>query len=424
MLPRPRRRYDAGMSDRPVNWAGNIEFHAVRVEHPRSLDELGSLVASNQRVRALGTGHSFNDIADTTGIMIRLDQWQTSMISGDGSITVAAGQRYTDIVGELHERGLALANLASLPHITLGGAVATGTHGSGDALRNLSAAVVGLRLVTGRGEALWLAQESPDFAGAVVSLGALGIVTELALRVEPGFEVAQQVRLAVPLDEIGASWDEVFGAAYSVSAFTSYVDGLANVWLKRRTDGRGSRSDWLGGRTAEQPIHPIPSVDPAACTPQLGEPGAWHERLPHFRADHVPSVGNELQSEFFVDRAEAPAALDALRGIAHIVGPVLHISELRTIRGDELWLSPAYGRDSVGFHFTWIRDVAAVLPVVAEVEKALLPLGARPHWGKVCTVDTAEIRARYPRAADFTALVRRLDPEGKFANRYTTTLFG
>jgi xylitol oxidase len=258
----------------------------------------------------------------------------------------------------------------------------------------------------------------------VVSLGALGIVTHLALRVEPAFEVAQEVRLGVPLDELAASWDEVFGAAYSVSAFTSYVDGLATLFLKRRTDGVGTRSGWSGGVAADRPVHPVPTADPAACTPQLGEPGPWHERLPHFRGDHTPSAGAELQSEYFVDRSDAPAALEALRGIGHRIAPVLHISELRTIKSDEMWLSPAYGRESVGFHFTWIRDPTAVLPVVSLVEGVLLPLRARPHWGKVYTVDAAEVVSRYPRAADFAELVHRVDPAGKFANASSTELLG
>ena len=414
----------SGAGEAPGNWAGNVVFQAVRLVRPGSTDELCSLVAATEKVRAVGAGHSFSALADTTGTLVRLDRLPPlfDIDMPNRRVRVGAGQRYTDVVGALHAEGLALANLASLPHVTVAGAVATGTHGSGDGLRNLAAAVVGLEIVTARGERVQLEAGSADLPGAVVSLGALGIVTHLDLRVEPAFEVAQGVRLAVPLDEVASSWDEVFGAAYSVSAFTSYVDGLAAVWLKRRADGRGSRTGWAGGRTAGAAVHPIPGFDPAACTPQLGVPGPWHARLPHFRADHVPSAGHELQSEFFVARAQAPAALEALRGIASRLAPVLQISELRTIQGDELWLSPAHGRDSVGFHFTWVKDMAAVRPVVAAVEEVLLPLGARPHWGKVCTVDAAEVARRYPRIDDFAALVRRYDPDGTFANAYTTAL--
>ncbi|MBX6751021.1 MAG: FAD-binding protein [Micromonosporaceae bacterium] len=412
------------MSPRLLNWAGNIEFQAVRLAQPASLDELRDLVVSSDRVRVLGTGHSFNALADTTGTLIRLDRLPMSIRIDESSATatVPAGARYAEVAAELHRAGYALANLASLPHITVAGAVATGTHGSGDRTRTLADAVVGVEFVDASGEVRRLSVGDADFPGAVVSLGALGVVTQLTLRIEPSFTVAQEVRLDVPLDAIAGAWDEVFGAAYSVSAFTDYASGTARVWLKRRMDM--PTPTWAGGRAADAPVHPVPGVDPVACTPQLGVPGPWHERLPHFRPDLVPSAGDELQSEYFVARADAPAALAALRGIAARVAPVLHIAEIRTIAADELWLSPAYGRDSVGFHFTWIRDAAAVLPVVDLIEEVLLPLGARPHWGKVWRADPASVVARYPRAGDFAALRQRLDPTGTFANAYTTALFG
>lgn len=412
------------MSPRLVNWAGNIEFQAARLAQPTSLDELRDLVASSDRVRVLGTGHSFNTLSDTTGTLIRLDRLPLSLSIDEASATatVPAGARYAEVATQLHQAGFALANLASLPHISVAGAVATGTHGSGDRSRTLADAVVGLEFVDASGEVRRLAAGDADFPGAVVSLGALGVVTRLTLRIEPSFTVAQEVRLDVPLDAIASAWDEVFGSAYSVSVFTDYASGTARVWLKRRTDMPAPA--WSGGRPADAPEHPIPGADPAACTPQLGVPGPWHERLPHFRADLVPSAGDELQSEYFVARTDASAALAALRGIGDRIAPVLHIAEIRTIAADELWLSPAYGRDTVGFHFTWIRDPEAVLPVVRLVEEALLPLDARPHWGKVWLADPASVVARYPRAGDFAALRRRLDPAGKFANAYTTALFG
>jgi len=412
------------MSPRLVNWAGNIEFQAVRLAQPTSLDELRELVVSSDRVRVLGTGHSFNTLADTTGTLVRLDRMPASVTIDESSATatVPAGARYAEVAAELHQAGFALANLASLPHITVAGAVATGTHGSGDRSRNLADAVVGVEFVDASGEVRHLSVGDADFPGAVVSLGALGVVTRLTLRIEPSFTVAQEVRLDVPLDAIAGAWDEVFGAAYSVSAFTDYASGTARVWLKRRMDMPAPA--WSGGRPADAPVHPVPGVDPVACTTQLGVPGPWHERLPHFRPDLVPSAGDELQSEYFVARADAPAALAALQGIGARVAAVLHTAEIRTIAADEMWLSPAYGRDSVGFHFTWISDAAAVLPVVSLVEEVLLPLGARPHWGKVWRADPATVVARYPRAADFAALRQRLDPTGKFANAYTTALFG
>jgi xylitol oxidase len=408
-----------------TNWAGNVAFQAVRVDRPQSIDELRTLVAAQPRIRALGTGHSFSAVADTTGVLVRLDGLPP-VIEVDpaaATVTVSAGLRYADIVEPLHRAGFALANLASLPHISVAGSVATGTHGSGDASRCLSDAVVGLTLVTATGELVRFERaSSEEFPGVVVALGALGIVTALTLRVEPAFEVAQTVYLDVSLDELATDFSAIFGSAYSVSAFTAYEGGVANVYQKARLDqGRGA---WVGERPAAAATHPIPTVDPAACTEQMGVPGPWHQRLPHFRPDHTPSAGAELQSEFFVDRSDAPAALAALRSVAGAVAPVLQISEIRTVCADDLWLSPSYGRDSVAFHFTWIDDLPAVLPVVSLVESVLLPLGARPHWGKVSTAPPAQVAARYPRLPDFAALARRLDPYGKFRNAFVDEMIG
>jgi xylitol oxidase len=154
----------------------------------------------------------------------------------------------------------------------------------------------------------------------------------------------------------------------------------------------------------------------------MGVPGPWHERLPHFRPEFTPSAGEELQSEWLLPRESAPEVMAAIRGLGDRIAPLLHISEIRTIRSDDLWLSPAQGRDSVAFHFTWYKDPDAVLPVVAELDAKLMPLGARPHWGKVTTAAPSDIVAAYPHVADFARLVRTLDPEGKFRNRFVDAL--
>jgi xylitol oxidase len=336
--------------------------------------------------------------------------------------TVSAGMRYAEVAAELHRQGLALANMASLPHISVAGSCATGTHGSGDVQRSLAAAVAALQLVGPDGDVRELRRDTdPEtFPGAVVALGALGIVTRLTLHVEPAFEVAQHVRVEVPLDEVASRFGEVFGAAYSVSVFTDWRSGEANVWLKQRTDQHGP--SWSGGRAAVGQTHPVPGMPPAACTVQMGVPGPWHERLPHFRPEFTPSAGEELQSEWLLPRESAPEVMAAIRGLGDRIAPLLHISEIRTIRSDDLWLSPAQGRDSVAFHFTWYKDPDAVLPVVAELDAKLMPLGARPHWGKVTTAAPSDIVAAYPHAADFARLVRTLDPEGKFRNRFVDAL--
>ncbi|MFI6391998.1 D-arabinono-1,4-lactone oxidase [Nonomuraea sp. NPDC050540] len=450
-----------------MNWAGNVTFGAARVHRPQSLDELRRVVAAAPRVRALGSGHSFSLVADTGHDLVRLDGLPPTVeIDAERSTaTVAAGLRYAEVAGHLHRAGFALANMASLPHISVAGSCATGTHGSGDGLRCLAAAVVALQLVGPDGDLVELSREhDPDvFPGAVV---ALGVVTRLTLEIEPAFDVAQRVRLDVPLEEVSKRFDEVYGAAYSVSAFTDWRGGKAEVWLKHRLDeersgdgrpegdsaergrteggrtGGGSAgsgraegragsgraegragSGWAGGRAAERPVHPVPGMPPESCTEQLGVPGPWHERLPHFRPEFVPGAGEELQSEYYLPREAAGKAFEAIREIGPLVAPVLHVSEVRTVRGDDLWLSPAYGRDTVTLHFTWIRDAAAVMPALAEVEERLIPLGARPHWGKLTTTKPRQISAMYERAPEFGRLARDLDPSGKFRNPYVDALF-
>jgi alditol oxidase len=406
-----------------TNWAGNVTFRAARVHRPTSLDELRRTVHGCRHVRALGTGHSFSDIGDTTGDVVLLDGLPPAVEidPARATVSVGAGTRYAELAVTLHRAGFALANLASLPHISVAGSCATGTHGSGDTQRCLAAGVAALDLVGPDGDLTTLRRGvDRDFAGAVVALGAVGVAARLTLDIEPAYEVAQTVYVEVPLDEIVARLDDVLGAAYSVSVFTDWR-GEASVWLKRRTDR--PVGVWTGAQPARHPVHPVPGLPPASCTEQLGIPGPWYERLPHFRVDHRPSAGDELQSEFYLPRDRARAALSAVRAIAERVAPVLHISEVRTVRADDLWLSPAYGRDSVTIHFTWVRDAEAVRPVLAAVEERLMPLGARPHWGKLSTVDAVDIVAGYERAADFAELAERYDPGRTFRNAFVDALF-
>ena len=400
-----------------ANWAGNLVYDAIAVHRPESVEELCALVSDRPRIRALGSGHSFSPIADSPGgDLLRLEGLpaEVTIDAAAGTATVAAGMRYAEVNAALQPTGWALANLASLPHISVAGSCATGTHGSGDGQRCLAAAVTGLELVGPDGTVSWIRRGQDGFDGSVVALGALGIVTRLTLEIEPAFQARQLVRLDVPLDEVAEDFDAVFGAAYSVSVFTDWRS--AAVWLKQRVDR--APGPWSGGRAAEVEVHPVPGQPAGFSTAQLGAPGPWHERLPHFRPEFVPGAGEELQSEYYLPRAAAPAAIAAVRELADLVAPVSHISEIRTVRADTLWLSPAYGRDSVTLHFTWIRDEAAVRPVLAAVERRLRPLGARPHWGKLTAMSADELAGCHERAGDFARLAAERDPEGKFGNRF------
>jgi xylitol oxidase len=403
---------EPGVPDR--NWAGNVTWSAARRHRPGSVDELRALVAGSDRVRAVGSRHSFNRLADTTGDLVAVDGLPATVDvdPARGTATVAAGLRYGEVAARLHAQGWALPNLASLPHISVAGAVATATHGSGAGNGNLATSVVALELVTADGGLTTVDRTDPRFPGLVVGLGAYGVVTRVTLALVPTFEVRQFVHLDLPREAV----DEALDSAYSVSLFTDWRGPRINqVWRKQRAD-QAPPPRWLGTTAADTPHHPVPGQPGDTCTVQLGVPGPWHERLPHFRLGFTPSSGAELQSEYHVPRASGGEALTALDRIADRIAGVLQICELRTVAADRLWLSPQYERDTLSIHFTWIADERAVAPVVAAVEDRLAPFDPRPHWGKVFGVPPETLAARYPRFADAVALATATDPAGVFRN--------
>jgi xylitol oxidase len=409
-----------------ANWAGNVTFRAGCVRHPESVAAVQELVAGRRRVHALGTGHSFSRVADTTGDLISVASLPVVMDlstgAGPPAVLVSAGVRYAELAGYLHQAGYALRNLGSLPHISVAGSCATGTHGSGDGNQGLAAAVSAMELVTAQGDLVRVSREADGdrFAGLVVGLGALGIVTSLTLDLVPDFAVRQYVYDDLPFRQLTENLPEIFASGYSVSVFTRWRDAAAaQVWLKLLASGRESAPPdprWLGARLADGPRHPIEGIGPQACTEQLGAAGPWHQRLPHFRPDFTPSAGAELQSEYLVPRQHAGAALAAINGIRHLVAPLLQVCELRTVAADDLWLSPAYQRDSLAIHFTWVREAGPVRQVLTVVEQQLAPLAARPHWGKLSCASPAVLAGLYDRAADFGRLRASYDSEGKFGN--------
>ncbi|MEU6532102.1 D-arabinono-1,4-lactone oxidase [Streptomyces sp. NPDC046928] len=411
-----------------TNWAGNITYGAGELHRPVSLDEVSALVAASPRVRVLGSGHSFNEIAEPgpEGVLLSIAALPP-LVDVDGAartVRVAGGIRYAELARAVHAHGLALPNMASLPHISVAGSVATGTHGSGVGNGSLASAVREVELITADGSAVRIGRGDPRFGGAVTSLGALGVVTALTLDLEPAFEVEQHVFTELPLAGLdAAAFETVMSAAYSVSLFTDWrAPGFRQVWLKRRTDQPLPEVPWAAPATEK--LHPVPGMPAENCTEQFGVPGPWHERLPHFRAEFTPSSGAELQSEYLLPRERALEALHAVDAIRDTVAPVLQTCEVRAVAADGQWLSPSYGRDTVALHFTWIEDTAAVLPVVRRLEAALDAFAPRPHWGKVFTTPAGELRSRYPRLDDFRALARDLDPKGTFANAFVRDVLG
>lgn len=414
------------MSQGPTNWAGSYRYAAARVLRPASVEEIQEAVAGGRRVRALGTRHSFTGLPDTDGDLLALDRLplQIEVDPGERSVGLTASARYGDLVDVLHRSGMALANLASLPHISVAGAVSTGTHGSGDANRSLAAAVRSIELVTADGALRTVRRGDPDFEGCVVGLGALGIVVRLVLDVEPAYEVRQTVFTGLGWDALAGHFDEITGSAYSVSLFTHWTDtAVEQAWLKSRAD-EPLAEDLFGAPPARQTLHMLPGGPPEAVTRQGGVAGPWHARLPHFRMEFTPSRGEELQSEYLLPRENAIPAFESLRGLAEAMAPVLQVCEIRTVAADALWLSGSFERDVVGLHFTWYREPEAVYAVLPRLEAALMPLGARPHWGKCFVASADEIAAAYPRLDDFRALRDRLDPDDKLGNDTLDTLLG
>jgi xylitol oxidase len=402
------------------NWAGTHEYAAPRIIPVASEDDVRSAIAGGGRVHALGTRHSFTDLPDTTGVLLDLAGLTGgfALDEGAGTVTVAAGTRYGELALWLDERGWALHNLGSLPHISVGGATATATHGSGDANGVLTSAVRGIRFVAADGAVHEVRQGDPDFAALAVGLGAFGVVVSLTLAVQPTYRARQDVYREVTWDAALGAFDDITGAGYSVSVFTRWEpDLLGDVWVKTRLDADDDPvPDALldGARVVEaNPLEGLPDL-----TELGGVPGPWLARLPHFRLDGKPSFGDEIQSEYFVARSDAPAALRAMRALAQSIRPVLFVSELRTAAADDLWLSGAYERDFLAIHFTWRNDPAGVRAVLPLIEEALAPLRARPHWGKLHLFDADAIARVHPRLAEARAVFERHDPEGRFTNAH------
>ncbi|WP_375401333.1 D-arabinono-1,4-lactone oxidase [uncultured Amnibacterium sp.] len=409
------------------NWGGNVTFTAPALIDATSVAQVRRAVASGGRVRAIGTRHSFNELADTDGTLVSVLDMPPDFHLDEhaGTVSFAAGTRYGAVAAYLVQHGLALHNTGSLPHISVAGAIATGTHGSGVDLGNLATAVRALELVGPGGDLRRIAAGDGDFAGSVVALGSLGVVTRVTLAVQPSYLIRQDVYEHLPWPVLLADVDAVVGAAYSVSVFLDWRgDTVRQVWLKRRVSSEDEpvADDLLGA--ARNPSATASIISPIDNTTPLGVARPWAFTLPHFRLDATPSAGDEIQSEYFVPREHAADALRAVREQAPVFAPHLLISELRTVAADDLWLSPANGRDSLAIHFTWRNDTPAVLDVLPAIEAALAPFAPRPHWAKVHTMAPQAVLETYPDLPRMRDLITRADPQGVFRNEHLDRALG
>ncbi|HEY0933110.1 MAG TPA: D-arabinono-1,4-lactone oxidase [Trebonia sp.] len=403
------------------NWSGNYQFTARGLIAAGTVPDVQRAVAAGGRVRALGTRHSFNDLADNGATLVSVTGIDPDPVIDEaaGTVTAGAGMSYGALASWLQARGWALHNLGSLPHISIAGAVATGTHGSGSRNQILSGALAAVDYVAADGELRHAGRPDEEFDGLAVGLGAFGIVVRVTLDIQPSYLVRQDGYPDVPWDRILADLEAVMSGGDSVSLFTNWSgESIRAAWVKRRIDTRaeaGVPEEFFGARRA---VGQLPFMDPPADNlTLLGVAGPWLERLPHFRVDSTPSNGNEIQSEWFVRRDQGARALEALRRRAHLIAPLLLVSEIRSTAADRLWLSGSYARETLALHFTWVNRPDEVDAVVREVEAALEPFAARPHWGKVNHVPPARLAELYPRLGDARALFEKLDPDGRFSNR-------
>lgn len=414
------------------NWSGNLTYATDRVHDAASVEDIRAVFRSEEKCKVLGSRHCFNSIADSRYNLLTISPANHAMEldAARRMVTVPGSVRYGQLAPELDAKGFALHNLASLPHISIAGACSTATHGSGEKNGNLATAVTALEFVSAGGDLVRLNAEDGDaFHGAVVGLGALGAITKLTLRVEPTYQVRQYVYEGMPLTQMREHFDDIEASGYSVSLFTDWQrQRISEVWVKARVDAAKpfpAPEEFFGAKLAKRDLHPIAELAAENCTEQRGVPGPWYERLPHFRMGFTPSAGKELQTEYFVPRKNAVDAILAVERLRDQVGPHLLISEIRTIAADELWMSPAYRQPSVAIHFTWKQDWPAVRRLLPIVEKELGPYRPRPHWGKLFAVPPAQLRAQYPRLADFVKLAEKYDPHGKFRNDFLNlNIFG
>jgi len=408
-----------------INWAGNITYGTEAIDGAATSDDVRRYVKAHERIKVLGTRHSFNGIADSADRFVAVSGLDDVSIDVDArTVTVGAGITYGQLAPVLHQHGWALHNLASLPHISVAGAISTSTHGSGETNGTLASAVSAIEFVSAAGEfeRLSRAKDGETFKGAVVGLGALGVITRVTLDVQPTYLMRQYVYENVPLADVTHHFDAIQASGYSVSLFWDWQRSRINaVWIKTRVDAAmtfNAPASFHGATRAAKNLHPIPELSAEHCTEQLGSVGPWHERLPHFRMGFMPSAGRELQSEYFVPRRNAVDAILSVETLKDQIGPHLLITEIRAIAADDLWMSPAFGRDSIAIHFTWKPDMVAVSRLMPQIERALAPYGARPHWGKLFTVTPATLRSIYPKLPAFVALAKQYDPRGKFRNAF------
>jgi FAD-linked oxidoreductase len=426
------------------NWAGNQRAAARRVVRPTGAADIAELVgaarAAGDTVRAVGAGHSFTGAAATDGIRLELptDGGPVSIDGAARQVTVPAGMPLHRLNALLAAAGLAMPNLGDIDRQTVAGAISTGTHGTGGRLGGLATFVSGLELVTGTGETVRCSADSdPDlFDAARVSVGALGVLTEVTLSCVDAFTLRADER-PLPLAEVLSTLDELVAANDHFEFYWFPYTGRALVKRNNRvTDGsarplprwRGFLDDELLSnsvfgavcRLARRAPRLVPTINGVSARAL----GARTYTAPSHEVFCTPRRVRFVEMEYAVPRAALPAAFAGLRRAVERCGtPVVFPVEVRVAAADGVWLSTSYGRDSA---YVAVHQYAGMPyePYFREVEAVMRDLDGRPHWGKLHTRNAASLDAAYPRFGDFLAVRDRLDPDRVFVNDYTRQVFG
>jgi xylitol oxidase len=413
------------------NWAGNITYSTSNVQYPKTLAEVQQLVRKHAKLKTLGTRHCFNTIADSRYDLLSTRDLKkvVSLDRKAKTVTVEGGIKYGELAPYLDKQGFALNNLASLPHISVAGSIITATHGSGIRNGNLATSVSGLEMVTADGSTVNFSKvhDEDRLNGVIVNLGAIGVITKVTLDLIPTFKVRQRVFTNMPLEQAKQHFEKIISAGYSVSLFTDWQsENVSEVWIKSRVEEKDhTEAEFYGAKAATKNLHPVIEQSAEKCTEQMGVPGLWYERLPHFKMGFTPSTGKELQSEFFIPLNHAVEAISAISRLGKQIGPHLFITEIRSIAADKLWMSPCYKQTSITIHFTWKQETEAVMKLLPIIERELAPFNVRPHWAKIFTIEPKILASRYEKMDDFKKLVAEYDPKGKFRNAYLDrNLFG
>ena len=424
------------------NWAGNQKSHPVSIDEPRSVGELSSLVARassrGEKVKAVGSGHSFTSAAATDGRMVRLDNL-TGISHVDhvkNQVTVGAGTRLSELNTLLDAEGLAMANLGDIAYQTVAGAISTSTHGTGKALTGLAGQVVAMTLVNGHGEILECSDTTNSDILDVgrVSVGALGIITEYTLQVVPSFRL-RALEQPMKLDEVLENIHELAAAHDHFEFFWIPHTRWALTKRNNRTDDALAPlprvKGWIDKTFMENYAFGAlcrvgrarPSLIPRLAT-ALPSSGSREYVDQSFKIFASPRIVRfyEMEHALPVD-AVAPALRD-IRSMIERKGYLLNFPiEVRFTKGDDVPLSTAHGRDSAYIAVHVYKGMVSE-PFFRDVEDILRGYNARPHWGKMHYRDAGELSTLYPRWDEFISLRNRLDPQRTFANAYTDTVFG